>query len=148
MDQYETQLTPKQEVDFQLWKRKFAPNDSGKDYDFRGAFLTGQTPEGGHWSDLFKKPNHPTFSEESIYAFGDNLKLAGKWVDNQFISPTGKVPTPLPLLNVIGPDLKPYTTAPSDPHPDVRGTIMPDLIDKKEIPPTNLIFDPAADIHA
>ena len=38
---FETTLTPKEEVAFQRWKNLYAPNDSGQDYDYRGAFKAG-----------------------------------------------------------------------------------------------------------
>jgi hypothetical protein len=66
---FETTLTDSEEQSFNDWKTKYAPNDSGADYDLRGAFKAGLTPDKatGHWPDTFKKPNHPTFSPESIY---------------------------------------------------------------------------------
>lgn len=66
---YETTLTDSEEQAFKDWKIKYAPADSGADYDLRGAFKAGITPDAktGHWPDTFKKPNHPTFSPESIY---------------------------------------------------------------------------------
>lgn len=60
--------------------------DSGQDYDFRAAVQAGETPDAsGHWTDKFKKPNHPTFSDESIYAGSGN---PGHWNGNQFIPPS------------------------------------------------------------
>ena len=66
---YQTPLTPEQEMAFQLWKRQVAPNDTGEDYDLRGAFLAqfGRAPN-GHMGYRFKMPNHPTFSDQSQYA--------------------------------------------------------------------------------
>lgn len=77
---YETKLTPEQEKAFQIWKAKVAPDDSGYDYDFRGAFLANQSPDPAtqHWVDEYKKPNEPTFSTFSIYA-KDRPDLAGTW---------------------------------------------------------------------
>ena len=88
MTNYDTKLTPSQESDFQKWKSIYAPKDSGKDYDLRGAFKSGLTPDPktGHWPDTFKKPNHPTFSNESIYA-KDAPEKAGRWKGNTFIPP-------------------------------------------------------------
>lgn len=65
---YNTPLTAKEVIEFDKWKAKYAPKDSGKDYDLRGAFKAGLKPTNGHWPDTFKKPNHPTFSRESVYA--------------------------------------------------------------------------------
>ncbi len=84
---FDTALSTSDEIAFQKWKREHAPNDSGVDYDLRGAFLAGLLPtENGHWSDAFKKPNHPTFSNESVYA-KSHPELAGYWVGDQFVSP-------------------------------------------------------------
>lgn len=84
---FDTKLSATDEEKFQQWKVKVAPNDSGNDYDFRGAFKAGLAPSGnGHWSDQFKKPNHPTFSNESIYA-GQRPDLAGSWDGEKFIPP-------------------------------------------------------------
>ena len=67
---FNTKLTPAEENSFKAWKAKYAPKDSGEDYDLRGAFKAGLKPDPktGHWPDTFKKPNEPTFSNESIYA--------------------------------------------------------------------------------
>lgn len=80
LDPYETQLSPAKEKEFLAWKKQYAPRDSGVDYDLRGAFDAGLTPdpETGHWPDTFKKPNHPTFSVESKYA-KNRPDLAGRW---------------------------------------------------------------------
>jgi len=81
--QYETNLSPEEETKFQDWKQKFAPNDSGADYDLRGAYKAGLEPDAttGHWPDTFKKPNHPTFSDQSMYA-KDRPDLAGHWAED------------------------------------------------------------------
>jgi hypothetical protein len=90
---YETTLTPEQEQQFQDWKAKYAPKDSGEDYDLRGAFQAGLTPdpETGHWPDTFKKPNHPTFSDQSIYAQAAP-QLAGHWEGDKFVPPSKEGP--------------------------------------------------------
>lgn len=56
-----------------------APLRSSYDYDIQGAFLDGvQTGANGHLTDKFKKPNHPTFSMESIYHNKDG-NVGGFW---------------------------------------------------------------------
>lgn len=87
---YNTTLSPVEEQQFASWKQQNAPNDTGEDYDLRGAFKAGIVPDGqtGHWPDTFKKPNHPTFSNESQYATGTNAAQAGRWNGDQFIAPT------------------------------------------------------------
>lgn len=81
----ETVLPPDQEADYFLrWKQQHAPNDSGQDYDLRGAYQAeqaGDLPERdarGHGPDTFKKPNHPTFSDQSKYN-GVNGQQGGHW---------------------------------------------------------------------
>lgn len=89
---YDTPLSPDEEKSFQRWKRKNAPKDSGEDYDLRGAFKTGlaKDPETGHWNDRFKKPNHPTFSDQSQYAVGEQRERAGHWEGDTFVPPALK----------------------------------------------------------
>ena len=67
---FNTAIDPTEEDKFQLWKRDNAPDDSGYDYDLKGAYRAGITrdPVSGHMPDTFKKPNHPTFSDQSQYA--------------------------------------------------------------------------------
>ena len=74
-----TNLSPEEEVKFQAWKAKYAPMDSGSDYDLRGAFKEGITPDGerGHFPDTYKFPNHPTFSKESKYSTPEHP--GGEW---------------------------------------------------------------------
>lgn len=87
---YDTQLSPAEEQSFQQWKRQYAPNDSGADYDLRGAYRSGLKPDPktGHWPDTYKKPNHPTFSNQSQYATGANAAKAGRWEGDKFIPAT------------------------------------------------------------
>lgn len=83
---FETQLSGVEEQTFQNWKAVHAPKDSGMDYDLRGAFKAGLKPgPDGHWPDTYKKPNHPTFSDESIYSSLAGTK-PGRWVGDKFIS--------------------------------------------------------------
>lgn len=87
---YDTQLNPQEESIFQQWKKTNAPNDSGADYDLRGAYKAGLNPAAnGHWSDEFKKPNHPTFSNESKYSKENPSLPAGSWNGDTFIPPNG-----------------------------------------------------------
>ncbi len=82
-----TKLTPREEAQFVDWKQRYAPDDSGEDYDLRGAMKAGfkPDPETGHWPDTFKKPNHPTFSDQSQYA---KHGTPGHWNGDTFIPPS------------------------------------------------------------
>jgi len=86
---FDTILTVPEEREFKAWKQQYAPNDSGADYDLRGAFKAGLTPDSttGHWPDTYKKPNHPTFSDESKYA---QYGTPGHWEGETFIPGTAK----------------------------------------------------------
>ena len=95
---YETKLTPDEEKGYQEWKKKNAPNDSGQDYDLRGAYKAGvePDPQTGHMPDTYKKPNHPTFSNESQYS-KDRPDLAGQWTGpnhDQFVPPAAGITAP------------------------------------------------------
>jgi hypothetical protein len=80
-DKYNTPLSAPQEKDFQGWM-KAQTRDVSKDlfdYDLRGDWLQGAgRDERGHGTDLFKKPNHPTFSTGSKY-HGVDGNIGGEW---------------------------------------------------------------------
>jgi hypothetical protein len=73
---YDTELSPSEEIAFNLWVNKQYPSkkveDVTKDYDLRGAWKeinkgSVKFDERGHLPDTYKKPNHITFSNESKY---------------------------------------------------------------------------------
>lgn len=70
-----TPLSATQQADYNT---KFSPGDS-YDYDMQGWYKDNQgadpKSEGVHYPDTYKKPNHPTFSDQSQYSRGD----AGSW---------------------------------------------------------------------
>lgn len=74
-DAYNTQLSPGQEAGYQIAKAN-SPfvSDTGSDYDLRGYYKKyggfGTDAANGHLTDEFKKPNHPTFSTESLFYNG------------------------------------------------------------------------------
>ncbi len=76
---YNTQLSPAEEQQFQAWA---AANNRARDlydYDLRGAFKSGAaTAPNGHLPDTYKKPNHPTFSDQSQYHGVDGYQ-GGTW---------------------------------------------------------------------
>ena len=87
---FNTVLTPEEEPGFEAWKQQNFPNDSGYDYDLKGAYKAGMQPdpETGHGLDTFKKPNHPTFSDQSQYAQIMPEK-AGRWDEAGKYVPAG-----------------------------------------------------------
>lgn len=78
-DQYNTPLSPEEEQAFHLWAGSRVRDTY--DYDLRGAYKdSGGSPIGeGHFPDTYKKPNHPTFSNESIY-HGKDGHEGGAWM--------------------------------------------------------------------
>ena len=87
---YNTQLNRNEERDFTLWHDKNYPGqkieDSIRDYDLRGAYReiqngTVQFDERHHLPDKYKKPNHITFSKESVYASKQNP--GGNWYQSE-----------------------------------------------------------------
>jgi hypothetical protein len=82
---YNTKLSPEQEQQYQAWV-KYQSTKTGRDmsndtadYDLRGAFLNNaQQSADGHFPDTYKKPNHPTFSDQSMYNGKDGY-VGGTW---------------------------------------------------------------------
>ena len=87
---YSTQLLPQQEAAFWPWKAQNAPTDSGDTIDLRGAFKAGATKDKlGNWPEQFRKPNHPQFTINSIYA-KDAPDKAGHINGNVYVPPEKK----------------------------------------------------------
>lgn len=93
-----TTLQKDEEKEFKKWFKQMKDDgvipesDNGFNYDYRGAFKDKVKPtkmaDGTyHWSDTYKKPNHPTFSAESKYATGLWGAYAGKWEGENFVAP-------------------------------------------------------------
>lgn len=78
-NKYNTQLDPIDEEKFVDWAADNNKLNDVEDYDLRGFYKQqGQLDERGHAADQFKKPNHPTFSNESIYNGQDGYN-GGVW---------------------------------------------------------------------
>lgn len=78
-DKYNTKLTPDEEQQFQQWATQNPGFANTFDYDARGFWKSGAERAGnGHGSDMWKKPNHPTFSKHSIY-HGVDGNDGGSW---------------------------------------------------------------------
>lgn len=87
--EYNTKLTLPEMMEFHSWaKNKYGDHDSMLremgDYDIQGAWKaqkSGQSivdPVTGHWPDTFKKPNHITFSNQSMYH--SEATPGGQWI--------------------------------------------------------------------
>lgn len=81
---FNTQLSPEEEAKYQSWAKAQNRQNDVYDYDLRGFWKAGnQFAENGHGADSFKKPNHPTFSDQSIYHGvtddSGQQQLGGSW---------------------------------------------------------------------
>jgi len=75
---FDTSLSAEQEAAFRQWAGEKIRDT--EDYDLRGAWLANAQAAGnGHLPDTYKKPNHPTFSDESQYSTPD--QTGGTWGD-------------------------------------------------------------------
>lgn len=78
-DQYNTSLDAEAEAKFQDWSKANPGMGNTYDYDSRGFFAAGaDTSDNGHGADTWKKPNHPTFSDQSMYHGQDGYE-GGTW---------------------------------------------------------------------
>ena len=87
--EFDTKLDPEKEKEFRSWAVKRGIDRDLEDYDLRGAWMAKAVPEPRpdgkkpHGTDLYKKPWHPTFSSESIYAA--KVPGAGRWEQGRFV---------------------------------------------------------------
>ena len=88
---YTTKLTDNEERQFQDWYRRVAkyknlnpnPDAVGQDYDYRGYWKNEDREtifddKKGHFTDKYKQPTHPTFSNQSMYS--NNITPGGEWI--------------------------------------------------------------------
>lgn len=85
-DKFNTVLSPDEEEKYQAWATENHREKDVYDYDLRGAWKELQSgtmseDERGHLGDKYKKPNHPTFSDQSIYSGQDGV-AGGVWSRN------------------------------------------------------------------
>jgi len=96
-ERFNTELTLEEELQFQMWIAEESQKQDRNllldlyDYDVRGYWKAGERPdERGHGTDRYKKPNHPTFSNESVYH--NKEWWGGKWQsDGGFIPGTANL---------------------------------------------------------
>lgn len=110
-------------MDYKSWL-KYKSNLEGRDlskdeqdYDMEGYYNSlkyndkdYKPGQGMHLPDTFKKPNHPTFSEESMYSI-PVIRQGGKW-DKEGFTPSQYNLNNLPngmlqeYFNVVEPDME------------------------------------------
>lgn len=80
------------------------------DYDMAGAYKEGlgEKSDKGFFYDLFKKPNHPVFSDDSRYN-GVDGHFGGHWTDGTDEYPGGTfTPSAWNLQNMPAPEMREY----------------------------------------
>lgn len=114
LSNYNTKLTPEQELAFTQWVDQISKQSNRNriqdlnNYDLKGYFMNGgnQDYSGGHMPDTYKKPNHPTFSDQSIYHNTPNpdggMYQGGSWGQDSFS------PSPWNLQNMPAQNLQQY----------------------------------------
>lgn len=93
---WNTPLSQEQVAPYQQWQmQNMGIGDilqgSNSDYDYQGAYLSGLQRNlglGEHFTDQFKKPNHPTFSDQAWNPLG---LPAGQWQGDNYIQPNGLI---------------------------------------------------------
>lgn len=78
---YNTPLSALERQQYLAWlgQKGMNPATASYDYDMQGAFKSGAArSDNGHFPDTFKKPNHPTFSDQSQYHGVDGFQ-GGTW---------------------------------------------------------------------
>lgn len=76
-DKFNTPIPPEKQAAYDAWVKQQSEergrdvNQDKLDYDVQGFYLSGQgLGANAHGPDTFKKPNHPTFSNQSQYGSG------------------------------------------------------------------------------
>ena len=79
---YNTPVPVEKRAAYQKWLAALPRQlQSPADYDIQGAFVNGTGADArAHMTDQFKKPNHPTFSNQSQWDGIDGYS-GGQWID-------------------------------------------------------------------
>jgi hypothetical protein len=89
---FNTKLPPARESQFQDWAKKNNRLRDLESYDMRGAWNNTTQAANGHWPDTYKKPNYPTFSNESKYSTEETP--GGQWNQDANNNYTSYSPSP------------------------------------------------------
>ena len=120
-EHFNTPLTTQEERAFRKWAGPRVKDLY--DYDLRGFWKSGAAfDERGHGADRFKKPNHPTFSDQSMY------HEAGAEGGNWGVTDQGQTmftPSVHNLTNMPLPEMKRYFNAV---EPEALINISPEAI--------------------
>lgn len=111
-DQYNTDLGDN-EKEYQDWVKSQGREKDTFDYDLRGWYAKNGPQElsDAHLTDEFKKPNHPTFSDQSKYSFLDESNPTGNVGGHWSELPENKYsfrPGPSNVQNLSSEELQAY----------------------------------------
>lgn len=87
LENFNTKLSEKDEAAFLDWVKVLSENTKNDrmkdllDYDLRGLWAKEHPAPtaSGHFVDTYKKPNHPTFSTQSMYHGTPAVGFGGNW---------------------------------------------------------------------
>ena len=83
-NQFNTPLTVEEKREYDIWAAKNPGLSNKYDYDSQGFFKSGiALSANGHATDQYKKPNHPTFSDQSQYHGHQGKYFGGSWLLNE-----------------------------------------------------------------
>ena len=109
-----TELSPSEEAAYQDWVKTQGMENPTYDYDLRGAWkemMSGgaQRSSNAHFTDKYKKPNHPTFSDQSQYS--NMFVKGGHWADIPIPQRQEFTPSAYNLQNMSTEELQKYFDA-------------------------------------
>ena len=86
---FNTPLDSRKRAAYLVWLANNGRSQDTQDYDVSGYFNKYGGSNDAHLTDEFKKPNHPSFGDESVYSgtpneFTGNRYIGGKWTDGQY----------------------------------------------------------------
>lgn len=77
---FNTPLNQGEQFLFKRWQMQNPGLSNTRDYDAQGFWQAGGAPAAnGHGIDTYKKPNHPTFSNQSQYSGQNTGYYGGAW---------------------------------------------------------------------
>lgn len=111
-----TILKPQQDSLYQLWKNRLPTNLRYEgNYDLRRLWVENpgiQPSSNMHFPDRYKLPNHPTFSNESMYFNPTNQYMAGRWQETDsswnYVPYNNKFKSPIIERKIFGGMIKPF----------------------------------------
>jgi hypothetical protein len=94
-DRFNTKLSKKEETEFLKWAEENNRLADLREYDMRGWWkefgnkrASFKMEDGQHFPDTYKKPSHPTFSDQSIYngaMVADGIPIyGGTWGEDYY----------------------------------------------------------------